>query len=177
MNTYPLRCTGLSRKTVPVILLFLSFGHAAVFAQRDSAAAAASRAAAAPASAAASAVSTTATAASAAAHDTSAPKKPRAMGWRDIPSWKYIAPQKAELSPDGKWLAWPLLTTEGDGELIVKSTKDTTPETIRLAAITRPGLNFPMTVRGSPSGNLPPIRRSGLRPKRRENRCLTSCCW
>ena len=53
-------------------------------------------------------------------------QKPRAMSWRDIPSWKYIPPFKVELSPDGKWLAYPLLTTEGEGELIVKSTKDTT---------------------------------------------------
>ncbi len=57
--------------------------------------------------------------------DTAAPAKPRPMSWKDIPSWKYISPQKVELSPDGKWLAYPMLTTEGEGELILKSTKDT----------------------------------------------------
>jgi hypothetical protein len=57
--------------------------------------------------------------------DTAAPAKPRAMNWKDIPSWKYINPQKVELSPDGKWLAYPMLTTEGEGELILKNTKDT----------------------------------------------------
>jgi dipeptidyl aminopeptidase/acylaminoacyl peptidase len=57
--------------------------------------------------------------------DTAKPAKPRAMNWKDIPSWKYINPQKVELSPDGKWLAYPMLTTEGEGELILKSTKDT----------------------------------------------------
>src|ERR1700679_2239656 len=51
--------------------------------------------------------------------------KPRAMSWKDIPTWKYLNPQKVELSPDGKWLAYPLLTTEGEGELILKNTKDT----------------------------------------------------
>jgi len=57
--------------------------------------------------------------------DRAAPKKPRSMSWRDIPTWKYIAPQKVELAPDGKWLAYPMLTNEGEGELILKSTKDT----------------------------------------------------
>ena len=52
-------------------------------------------------------------------------KAPHAMSWKDVPSWKYISPQRVELSPDGKWLAWPLQTTEGDGELIIRSTKDT----------------------------------------------------
>src|ERR1700761_1822768 len=54
-----------------------------------------------------------------------APKKPRPMSWKDVPSWKFINPAKVALSPDGKWLAWPLLTTEGKGDLIIKSTKDT----------------------------------------------------
>jgi dipeptidyl aminopeptidase/acylaminoacyl peptidase len=57
--------------------------------------------------------------------DSSKPKAPRPMSWKDVPSWKYIPPQKVELSPDGKWLAWPLLTTEGEGELVIKSVKDT----------------------------------------------------
>jgi dipeptidyl aminopeptidase/acylaminoacyl peptidase len=57
--------------------------------------------------------------------DTTAAQKPRAMNWKDIPTWKYLAPQRVELSPDGKWLACPMLTTEGEGELILKSTKDT----------------------------------------------------
>jgi dipeptidyl aminopeptidase/acylaminoacyl peptidase len=48
-------------------------------------------------------------------------KKPRPMNWRDVPSWKYIGTSAVTLSPDGKWLAWPLLTTEGDGELIIKA--------------------------------------------------------
>ena len=61
-------------------------------------------------------------------HDSAAvvsPKKPRPMSWKDVPSWKYISTPSVMLSPDGKWLAWSLLTTEGDGELIVKSTADT----------------------------------------------------
>jgi dipeptidyl aminopeptidase/acylaminoacyl peptidase len=59
-------------------------------------------------------------------HDSAAgPKKPRPMSWKDIASWKYINTPNVMLSPDGKWFAWPLLTTEGDGELIIKTTGDT----------------------------------------------------
>src|SRR5580658_2631585 len=57
--------------------------------------------------------------------DSAKPKAPRPMTWKDVPSWKFINPAKVQLSPDGKWLAWPLLTTEGEGDLILKSTKDT----------------------------------------------------
>ena len=74
--------------------------------------------------------------------DSAAPKKPRAMAWRDIPSWKYINPGKVELSPDGKWLAWPLQTTEGDGELIVKSTKDTVTHKYSVGGDNSPGFEF-----------------------------------
>jgi dipeptidyl aminopeptidase/acylaminoacyl peptidase len=59
-------------------------------------------------------------------HDSPAgPKKPRPMSWKDVASWKYINTPNVMLSPDGKWFAWPLLTTEGDGELIIKATGDT----------------------------------------------------
>src|ERR1700722_3970967 len=71
--------------------------------------------------------------------DSAKPKAPRPMSWKDIPSWKYIPPQKVELSPDGKWLAWPLVTTEGDGELILKSTKDTVTRKYPVGGSGQPG--------------------------------------
>ena len=74
--------------------------------------------------------------------DTSAPKKPRPMSWKDIPSWKYINPQKVELSPDGKWLAYPMLTTEGEGELILKSTKDTVTRKFAIGGNNQPNFGF-----------------------------------
>jgi dipeptidyl aminopeptidase/acylaminoacyl peptidase len=71
-----------------------------------------------------------------------APAAPRPMTWKDVPSWKYINPGKVELSPDGKWLAWPLQTTEGDGELIIKSTKDTITRKYPVGGDTYPGFEF-----------------------------------
>ena len=69
-------------------------------------------------------------------------KAPRAMSWKDIPSWKYISPQRVELSPDGKWLVWPLQTTEGDGELVIKSTKDTVTRKYPLGGDNIPTFEF-----------------------------------
>jgi dipeptidyl aminopeptidase/acylaminoacyl peptidase len=74
--------------------------------------------------------------------DSAAPKKPRPMGWKDIASWRYINPQKVELSPDGKWLAWPLQTTEGEGELIIKSTKDTVTRKYPVGGDNNPSFEF-----------------------------------
>src|ERR1700750_1667101 len=71
-----------------------------------------------------------------------AAKKPRPMSWRDVPSWKYVPPQKVELSPDGKWLAWPLLTTEGEGELILKSVNDTTTRKYAVGGDGQAGFEF-----------------------------------
>jgi dipeptidyl aminopeptidase/acylaminoacyl peptidase len=78
-----------------------------------------------------------------AAHpDTAKPRPPRSMTWKDVPNWKYISPQKVELSPDGKWLAWPLLTTEGDGEFIIKSTKDTVTRKYPIGGDNQPAFEF-----------------------------------
>jgi dienelactone hydrolase len=57
--------------------------------------------------------------------DTAAGKKPRPMTWKDVSSWRYIDPANTTLSPDGKWVAYPMLTYEGDGELVLKKIKDT----------------------------------------------------
>lgn len=45
---------------------------------------------------------------------------PPSISWRDVSSWKSIAPASVQLSPDGVYVAYALLPTEGDGELIVQ---------------------------------------------------------
>src|SRR5579872_1795977 len=74
--------------------------------------------------------------------DSTGPRKPDPMTWKDIPAWKYINPQKVELSPDGKWLAWPLLTTEGDGELVIRNTNDTVTRKYPIGGDNQPGFEF-----------------------------------
>ena len=54
---------------------------------------------------------------------------PRPITWKDVSSWKSISTFDVTLSPDGKWVAYPMLTREGDGELIVKKVKDTVTKT------------------------------------------------
>lgn len=50
----------------------------------------------------------------------------RPMTWKDISSWRSVSPFYVTLSPDGNWVAYPLTTREGDGELIVRKVNDTT---------------------------------------------------
>lgn len=53
-------------------------------------------------------------------------KAPRAFGWKDIAAWKSISSFNVSVSPDGNWVAYPLLARESDGDLIIQHTKDTT---------------------------------------------------
>lgn len=52
-------------------------------------------------------------------------KAPAAMNWKDISSWRSVSSFNVTLSNDGKWVAYPLTTREGDGELMVKKVNDT----------------------------------------------------
>lgn len=56
---------------------------------------------------------------------TTAPKAASPMSWKDISSWRSISNFNVGLSADGKWVAYPLITREGDGELYVKKVNDT----------------------------------------------------
>lgn len=49
---------------------------------------------------------------------------PRPIGLQDILSWKRIT--GPTLSDDGAWLAYGVTPTEGNSELVVRSTADTT---------------------------------------------------
>ena len=47
--------------------------------------------------------------------------QPKAMEWKDVSSWKYIPSSTVNLSPDGKWAAYALVSIEGDGEIFLKN--------------------------------------------------------
>ncbi|MBX3238782.1 MAG: S9 family peptidase [Chitinophagaceae bacterium] len=52
-------------------------------------------------------------------------KGPQPFNWKNVATWKSIGFNVA-ISPDGNWVAYPLLAREADGELIVQHVKDTT---------------------------------------------------
>ncbi len=52
-------------------------------------------------------------------------KTPKPMDWKDISSWRSISTFNVNLSGDGQWVAYPLHTREGNGELIIKKVNDT----------------------------------------------------
>ena len=43
------------------------------------------------------------------------------MAWKDVSSWRYIPSFTVNISPDGKWAAYAMVTVEGDGEIILKN--------------------------------------------------------
>jgi dipeptidyl aminopeptidase/acylaminoacyl peptidase len=54
-----------------------------------------------------------------------AQQKP-ALNWKDLSKWNYIRGNTNSMSPDGKWMAWSAGPTEGDLQLIIRKTIDTT---------------------------------------------------
>jgi dipeptidyl aminopeptidase/acylaminoacyl peptidase len=69
-------------------------------------------------------------------------KTVKAMTWKDISSWRSISTFSVTLSPDGKWVAYPLLTREGDGELVVRQTKDTAEKRYPIGGTSFAGFAF-----------------------------------
>lgn len=58
--------------------------------------------------------------------NTDSSKTAKPFGWKDVASWKSISAFNVAVSPDGNWVAYPLLAREADGELLVQHTRDTT---------------------------------------------------
>lgn len=72
----------------------------------------------------------------------SQPKPP--ISWKDVAAWKSISPfGGTQLSPDGKWMAYVLSSVaEGDAELILQKTGDTTRHTYAIGAATFAQMSF-----------------------------------
>ena len=51
---------------------------------------------------------------------------PKPISWLDVPAWRSLAPNGAVMSPDGQWVAYGIVSVEGDGELYLQKTGDTT---------------------------------------------------
>lgn len=47
--------------------------------------------------------------------------EPKPMSWKDVSSWRYISPRSVNFSADGKWVAYAMVSVEGDGEIILKN--------------------------------------------------------
>lgn len=73
-----------------------------------------------------------------------APAKPKpAMTWKDVASYRSIpAFGGTSLSPDGRWMAYVLAPVEGDAELLIRKTADTTTYRYPIGAPTFPQMSF-----------------------------------
>lgn len=56
------------------------------------------------------------------------------LSWKEVSSWRSIRSYSQSLSPNGAWLAWAEGPTEGDLQLVVQSTKDTTKYSFPIGA-------------------------------------------
>lgn len=56
-------------------------------------------------------------------------KKP--MTWQDIPTWRYMQSNTFKVSPDGQWIAYGIVASEADGEIILKKLSD--PDSVKLS--------------------------------------------
>jgi hypothetical protein len=60
------------------------------------------------------------------------------LNWQDIPKWEYVRLNGATPSPDGKWLAYVSGPTQGDLNLTLKSTSDTTKFDYKIGGASSP---------------------------------------
>jgi len=75
----------------------------------------------------------------------SAQQKP-ALGWKDVSKWTYIRSFDNSLAPDGSWMAWVSGPVEGDLQVFLKKTTDTTKLIFPIGA-TSTQVNFSGDVR------------------------------
>ena len=76
------------------------------------------------------------------AQNTPTTTKP-AIAWKDVATWKSIPNfGGVQLSPDGQWAAYVLAPNEGDAELIVQKTTDTTKYTYAIGSVSFASMSF-----------------------------------
>lgn len=56
-------------------------------------------------------------------------KKP--ITWQDIPTWKYMRTNSFKISPDGQWIAYGMVASEADGEIIIKNLSN--PDSVKMS--------------------------------------------
>ncbi|MFN8356547.1 MAG: prolyl oligopeptidase family serine peptidase [Spirosomataceae bacterium] len=70
------------------------------------------------------------------------PKPKPALSWKEVAAWRSISPFNTELSTDGVWFAYVLSPNEGDAELVIQKTGDTTKLSYLIGATTFAQLSF-----------------------------------
>ncbi|HMQ00725.1 MAG TPA: S9 family peptidase, partial [Cyclobacteriaceae bacterium] len=67
---------------------------------------------------------------------------PKAITWKDVPSWKSISPFSVNLSPDGAWFAYVLSPVDGDADLIIQNTRTEEKKTFALGNSNNYSMSF-----------------------------------
>ncbi|HRP44892.1 MAG TPA: prolyl oligopeptidase family serine peptidase [Ginsengibacter sp.] len=69
-------------------------------------------------------------------------KTPAPMTWHDVSSWRFFSPFNVQFSADGNWVAYALVKTEGDGEIILKNIKTDSTRRYAIGGSTAPSMQF-----------------------------------
>lgn len=67
---------------------------------------------------------------------------PKSMEWKDVSSWKYISPNSVNVSADGKWAAYAMVSAEGDGEVLLKNLATDSVKRFAIGGSTFPSMQF-----------------------------------
>lgn len=68
---------------------------------------------------------------------------PKAITWKDIPTWKYMQGGTFKISPDGKWIAYGMIALEDDGEVILQYVSDPdSTQTFKIGFTNYPSIEF-----------------------------------
>lgn len=71
------------------------------------------------------------------------PKPKPALSWKEVAAWKAIGSfGSTQLSPDGQWFAYILAPNEGDADLVIQKTADTTRYSYPIGSVTMPQITF-----------------------------------
>ena len=72
------------------------------------------------------------------------PKKvePKAMSWQDVSSWRYMPSNSVNMSADGKWIAYAMVSIEGDGEIILQNVSTDSVKKYAVGGNLNPSMQF-----------------------------------
>ncbi len=68
--------------------------------------------------------------------------EPKAMAWKDVSSWRYIPSSSVNMSADGKWAAYAMVSVEGDGEIMLKNLSTDSVTKYAIGGNTNPSMQF-----------------------------------
>ncbi len=68
--------------------------------------------------------------------------EPKPMDWKDVSTWRYMPSNSVNVSADGKWAAYAIVSGEADGEIILKNLSTDSVTRYAIGSSTSPSMQF-----------------------------------